>query len=162
MKSIAQSLKRDEYSNAFLINEKRNRESLENQNHRLMDAIVKQKQGIIERFGKYGDTENDPFYKMQEFETRIAENENYYLVRTKVPKHERDNVDVIVKDNQLIVSGQRSFAEKVDKDNRKITTNSHQSFREIIPLKHPTVPKSVERSYEDGTIAVMIPKIPIK
>lgn len=150
-----------EFNTAFTVNDKRNRQTLQAQNDRIMDALIRQKSGLLERYGKYEKAGEDPFYKMQEFETRVAENENYYLVRTKVPEYERDNVDVIVKDDKVIISGQRAFAEKLEKDSRQITTNSHQSFREIIPLKHPTVPKAIEKSYEDGTIAVMIPKIPI-
>jgi len=78
-----------------------------------------------------------------------------------VPAHDRHNVDVLVKNDHVVVTGQREFEEKVDREGRKITTNSAESFREEIPLGHPTIPKLVTKSYEDGHIVVKIPKLPI-
>ncbi len=151
----------EEYQKSFNINEKANQHSLHEQHDRFVDSAIKQKSNLIERFGKYEDAKDDPFYKMHEFETRISENDNFYVVKTKVPAHEKHNVDVIVKNDRVVVSGQREFAEKVDKEGRKVATNTVESFREEIPLKHPTIAKAVDKRYEDGAIVVKVPKIPI-
>ncbi|MEQ1665434.1 MAG: hypothetical protein ABL927_08680 [Bdellovibrionales bacterium] len=152
----------DNFQKTFLSNEKRNRETMTSQNDRLVDAMVKQKHKLLDRFSKYDKVNGDPFYKMKDFESRLVDNPNYYLLRTKVPAHEIKNVDVIVKDDHVVVTGQRNFSEKIKKGERYISTTSNQSFREVIPLKHPAVPKGVQKSYEDNTLVVMIPKISLK
>src|SRR5690606_20555243 len=110
---------------------------------------------------KFDHAESDPFYRMKELETQLEENENFFVFRAKVPEHERKNIDVIVKENEIVVSGQRHFEEKVDKGGRIIATNTSQSLREKIPLKHPVVADAVDKQYENGFLTVRIPKIPI-
>ena len=98
---------------------------------------------------------------MHDFETRVSEDANFYTVKTKVPPHEKHNVDVIVKNDRLVVSGTREFNEKVDKDDHKVSTSTMESFREEIPLKHAAVPKAIDKKYEDGHIVLKIPKVPV-
>lgn len=152
---------REEFNTIFNKNDQVNKDSLANQHTRLVDAFVKQKSNLLERFDKYPTAKDDPFYKMKDFETRLHENSNFYFVETKVPEHEKHNIDVIVKDDRVIVTGQRLFKENVKNEDRQLSTNSSQSFREVIPLKHPTLPKAVEKTYANGMLKVSIPKLPI-
>src|SRR5690606_33442683 len=121
--------------------------------------LIKQKKQMIERFAKFDNAQQDPFYRMKEIESSLEEGPNSFVFRARVPEHERKNIDVLVKDNEIIVSGQRAFEEKVDKDGRTVSTHTSQSLREKIPLTHPVVPDAVSKDYENGYITVHIPKI---
>ncbi|MEK6555330.1 MAG: Hsp20 family protein, partial [Bdellovibrionota bacterium] len=148
-----------EFEKQYLRNDKAARGTLDAQEVRLTDALVKQKEKLVQRFDKYSDKGEDPFYNMKDFETKLNEEENFFVVKTKIPEHERKNVDVVVKEDKVVVTGQRKFSEKVKRDDRELATDAYQSFREIIPLRIPVVTKGVMKEYKDGHLTVTIPKL---
>jgi HSP20 family protein len=148
-----------EYDEDFLKSEKTNRLSLEAQKDRYIDASIRQKEGLVKRFAGYQNKDGDPFYQLKEFGGQMTEHANKFELKVEIPEHEKKNVDVIVKEDRVVVNGQREFKEKVNKDGRTLSTNTYQSFREEIPLTHPVIMKAVTKEYENGVMTVSIPKL---
>jgi HSP20 family molecular chaperone IbpA len=69
---------------------------------------------------------------------------------------------VVVKENQIVISGSRRFQDQVQESGRRITTSNVQTFREAVPVEHPAVEKGVTREYKDGLLTVRIPKVGMK
>ena len=150
-----------EFQRVYETNDTVDRGELENQHDRYIDAVLKQKQKLFDQFGKYDAAKNDPFYRMQDLESHLDENSNFYILKTKVPEYEKGDVQVYVERDKAVVSCQRGFHDRAVIKGRTIASNSEESFHEIIPLKHPVIPNGVEKSYENGFLVVRIPKVPI-
>ena len=76
-----------------------------------------------------------------------------------MPSYEKENVDVRVKDNRVVLSGTRSFQDKFKDGDSRTETSSHQTYRQEFALAKPADAKRVMTSIkEDGTITSIIPK----
>lgn len=69
---------------------------------------------------------------------------------------------MVVKENQLVVSGTRRYEDQIEEGDHKVTTNNYQSYREAIDIDHPAVEKAVTKEYKDGLLTVRIPKMGMK
>jgi HSP20 family protein len=67
-------------------------------------------------------------------------------------------VKLIVKEDKVIVNGQRRFEDKIEDAASKVSTNNYQTFREIIPLEHPVREKLIDQKWENGILTLKIPK----
>jgi HSP20 family molecular chaperone IbpA len=112
----------------------------------------------MEDVAKYADKSADPFYHLTHTKAQVEETDSHYIVRADVPEHEKDNVKILVKDDKVIVNGQRRFEDRVKDENSQIATNSYQTYREIIPLEHPVREKHIHQSWKDGVLTLRIPK----
>jgi HSP20 family molecular chaperone IbpA len=149
----------NKFKGQYTNNEKYNKAALDNQQELLNRALLKGKADFIEPFSRLKTSEADPFYRPQSFDSVVKEDENFVYVQAQIPEHEKDNVNVRVKKNQLIITGQRAFEDRIKKSDRVLTANNYQSFREIVPLKTEVATKHVERFYDNGTLTIRVPKI---
>jgi len=149
---------RKEYDSAF----KKNLQAFENQvreqREALAKSLVREKREVMEDVGRYNSKNQDPFYRLSQPNAELKESDNHYIIETRVPEHEKDNVKVVVHDNKVVVQGERRFEDKVEDVDGKIATNSYQTYRQEIPLEHPVREKFATRHYENGVLTVKIPK----
>lgn len=150
---------RGEFQDSYTKNDRNNIQTLENQRARLVDELDQQKKDTLQHVGKYRNQREDPFYQMQSPKTELKEEAHHYIVETAAPPHERDNIDIRVKGDRVIVSGKRAYNEDMRQDERRVTTNSYQTFREEILLQKPVAEKLVEKTYENGILRARIPKL---
>lgn len=150
---------RHEFERSYAQNSKLNEAALNHQEALVTQAMIQQKHDLIRKFGM---TENSGLNHFKEFESKVEENDNSFTVHLKIPKEEKDSVNVIVKENQLVLSRQKAFNDEIDKDGRKLTMAANESFREVIPLPYPIAEKSVIKQETSDGIKVMIPKMTFK
>ncbi len=136
-----------------------NHQALINQRERMITALNNQKRQIQGRLGQHIERHEDPFYRMQNLDSRLKEDISHYTLELAVPEHEKDNVQVAVHPKRFVISGARSFQDRIEEPDTKLTTNSYQSFRQELPLRFPVETKLAETSYEDGFLKVRVPKI---
>ncbi len=149
----------NDFHNIFSATQTSNQEAVNNQQRLLARALEQERVAATKKFGTYQKTENDPFYQHNAFETRVTEDANYFVVKANVPEHEQHNVDIIIKKDSAVVQGSRSFEEQLNKQDRKIATNSFQTFREEIPFGQPVVMKAADKKWENGVLTVKVPKL---
>lgn len=149
----------DSFKKRYEVEAKTDRETLHNQKQLFLREQHRQK----ETADKISDLElsrdYDQFYKPNSFDANLRENPDHYVLTAKVPGYEKDNVDVRIKDNRIILSSQRSFKDEFKGDGSKTETSSHQSYRQEFELAKPADAKHVVTSIkDDGTITSIIPK----
>lgn len=88
----------------------------------------------------------------------IDESEKHYLVSFDMPGVKKKDVKVEVKDNQLIVSGQRQHHRKSEHDERIHHEKSYGEFKRVFLLPQTVSTEKIEAHYEDGVLEITLPK----
>jgi Hsp20/alpha crystallin family len=148
------------FKKRFDTDEKTYQGSLQNQKDTYLKALFKQKQKFDADFGKETARSNDPFYRLKSFDAAIEENPHSYVVKARVAPHERDSVNITVKDDKISISARRAYEDAfTDDQGNKTTTNSYQTHRQDFPLTIPVDGnKAIKRVADDGSITVIAPK----
>lgn len=155
-KSLAQQ--KEEFDRLYWQNNMQNRDTLEDSKEKLQSELIKQKQNVIQNLGKYSDKADDPFYRMRTVDYSLSESSDMYELRAKIPEKEKDTVKVIVKEDKIVLQGQRRYNDQVNDANHKVATESYQSFREEIPLNHKVQERNIFSEWKDGVLTMKLPK----
>lgn len=107
----------------------------------------------------YETKETDSFYRVQDRGSRVTESPQAYVIEAYVPEHEKDNLRVSIQRNKAIISGQRKFADEAEDPNKKMRTNSFQSFREEFKFDRPVSHEGMTRERVGDFIRFSIPKL---
>lgn len=150
---------KQEFQDNLNRNLEQNRQILDQQRDQLIQGLTDQKREAMEFVGKYRDRQDDPFFHLKKTESILRETPWSYVFEVGIPEEQKDEIKVMVKEDRLIVSGNRRFNDGVEKDGRKIITNSYQTFREEIPLSHPAIEDKVTKEYDKGKLRIHIPKV---
>ncbi len=136
-----------------------NKSTLGHQREKYLRALYQQQKEFDSKFGRVDARKEDPFYRLQTFEAQLEESPDRYTIYAKVPAHERDKVDIRVKDGKAWLSATRQFSDKRDAEGTKATMSTYQTWRQEFPLRFPVVRNSVKKEIdEDGNITITIPK----
>ncbi|OFZ02879.1 MAG: hypothetical protein A2070_14350 [Bdellovibrionales bacterium GWC1_52_8] len=88
----------------------------------------------------------------------LEETDKHFLFSFDLPGVSKDNVKIEVKDNQLIVSGERQEEETREKSARHATERFYGSFQRIFSLPSAVDAEKVQANYKDGVLRVALPK----
>jgi len=132
--------------------------SLEVQEKNYTKQLLNEKRKLLRELGRYDGKQDDPFYKIQDRGSQINETSDSYILKAFVPEHEKEKVKVVVERNKAVVSGQRSFNDKMEDPEKKISTDSYQSFREEFKFEKPVVAEAMIRERDGDFIIFKIPK----
>ncbi|MEO5971016.1 MAG: Hsp20/alpha crystallin family protein [Bdellovibrionia bacterium] len=88
----------------------------------------------------------------------VEETDSHFLVSFDLPGINKKDVNIELRDNQLIVSGERKEEHKVEKRNRMSTERFYGTFQRAFTLPSTVDADKVEAQYEDGVLRVAIPK----
>jgi HSP20 family molecular chaperone IbpA len=140
-----------------------NQDTLAMHKEGFLKELYKQKVELDRRAGVQASRAEDPFYRLKEFDAKIAEGTNHYVLTAKVPAHEKDSVEVIVKPDKVVLSARRSYQDVDNQDGVKSSTNSYQTYRQEFALSAPVDDKKVRTEIkDDGSINVIMAKQPPK
>ena len=107
----------------------------------------------------YETKESDKFYKVQDRGSRLKENGNAYIIEAYAPEHEQNNLRVSIQNNKATISGQRKHSEAAEMENKKITTNNFQTFREEFKFDRPVSHQGMTRERIGDFVRFSIPKL---
>jgi hypothetical protein len=149
-----------DFKHRFDSNDGTFKDSLHNQKQGFLRELYKQKQKYDDQFGIERDRSDDPFYRLKGFEAHLDEKQGSYALTARVAPHDKDTVDIIVKDNKIVISAKRSYQDSYEGDSgSKTSTNSYQTYRQEFKLDSPVIPdQSIRKVADDGTITVIAPK----
>ncbi len=107
----------------------------------------------------YETKETDQFYHVQDRGSRLKDNGNAYIIEAYAPEHEQNNLRVSVQNNRATISGQRKHSEATEIDNKKISTNNFQTFREEFKFDRPVSHQGMTRERIGDYVRFSIPKL---
>ena len=87
------------------------------------------------------------------------EDENAYIIEIDLPGVKKEDINVEVKDNILIVSGERKFKKVEEDKGYKRVESFFGKFERRFTLPPDADPEKIEAKVEDGVLTIIIPKI---
>jgi HSP20 family molecular chaperone IbpA len=161
VEKLAETLhkKTEQFQAQYKAEELANRNTLNNQKEVFLKEQYKQRRAQNGSMSVDRSREGDAFYQPKSFAANLSENEDSYVLSAKVPAHEKENVEVRVQDNKVILSGARAFKDSFKDEKSQMETSSHQTYRQEFDLPKPADAKRVVTQIkDDGTITAFIPK----
>lgn len=129
-------------------------------------------------------TRFNPFKELKELENRLSsyypieseegsissfrptvstrEGEFAYHIEVDLPGVKKEDISIDIKDNQLVISGERSFKEeRKEKDYYKLES-SYGKFQRSFTLPENVDAESIEASSNDGVLEIVLPKLKVE
>jgi len=88
----------------------------------------------------------------------VKENDREVIVHAELPGVDKDKVKLDVSHNILTVSGERSNVNRMNQDRYHCTERTWGSFTRSIALPEGVDPTSINATYKDGVLEVVVPK----
>jgi len=113
---------------------------------------------IFERF--FGDSSREePFITSNWWPALdVAERDESVIVKAELPGMTREDIDVSVEGNVLIISGEKKELEEDKKEDFYHVERRYGTFRRTITLPSDVDPSKIEATYRDGILTVELPK----
>ncbi len=121
-------------------------------------------------FGRLG-CEFDPFRKFDTVRAPahgflpkmdIRETEKEFHVSAELPGMEESDIELLLKDGQLIIKGEKKEENMTDNENRHLTERHFGSIYRSLPLPEAIDEDSVEATYDKGVLSVKLKKTDVK
>lgn len=150
---------KERFDETFRQLESRNRETLDQVQSRAGQQIREIRADTSRKLAAYSVRQKDPFYQMMETGARLEEKENAYVLTARIPEHERSNLSVNVRGNQIVLSGNRRNEEKLEREPGRVqSTSSFQTYSEAFPITYPVEAKLLAKEFDGDTLIVTVPK----
>jgi HSP20 family protein len=88
----------------------------------------------------------------------VFEDERRLVVRLEVPGMEKDELDIELLGNALVVSGEKRFERESTEGRYRTLQCAYGSFRRVVPLPVPVVAGSSKASYKAGVLKIELTK----
>jgi HSP20 family protein len=88
----------------------------------------------------------------------MFEDERRLVVRLEVPGMDKDEFDIEVLDDALVVSGEKRFERERTEGRYRMLQCAYGSFRRVVPLPVPVVADHSKASYEQGVLKIELTK----
>ena len=121
---------------------------------RLHDGI----DGLINSF--FGDLEN-PFSSRNYWPALdIADKDEAFVVKAKIPGCKTEDIDISIHGNTLTISGEKKQQEEKEGKGYYHVERSYGSFRRELNLPVDIETKNVAATYKNGVLSLTLPKVP--
>ena len=88
----------------------------------------------------------------------VVETDDEIVVKAEIPGVSKDDIDLTVENNRIIISGEKKQEHEEKEDNYYLMERSYGSFRRIFVLPAQADADRVVASYKDGILTVTVPK----
>jgi len=88
----------------------------------------------------------------------VSETNDEVVVKAEMPGMSKDDIDISVEDNQLILSGEKKQEQEEKEADYYRVERSYGSFRRIFTLPARVDVGKVQASYQNGVLTVRVPK----
>ena len=88
----------------------------------------------------------------------VFEDERRLVVRLEVPGMEKDEFDIEVLDDALVVSGEKRFEREGTEGRYRMLQCAYGSFRRVVPLPVPVLADASKASYNAGVLKIELTK----
>ena len=88
----------------------------------------------------------------------LFEDNKRVIVRIEVPGVDKNDLDIEVLDNTLVVRGEKRFEREETQGRYRVLQCAYGSFQRSLPLPVPVVPDQASASFTNGVLRVELPK----
>lgn len=88
----------------------------------------------------------------------IFEDDANVVVRLEVPGMQKDDFNIIVQADSLVVSGEKRFAREETEGRWRVMQCAYGSFRRVVPLAVPVIADAAQATYSRGVLRIALPK----
>jgi HSP20 family protein len=88
----------------------------------------------------------------------ISERKDAYVVTVEVPGVSPDDLDITLEDGLLTIQGERQFTQESTEQQYHRVERRYGSFRRSITLPSQVQAETIEASFENGVLEVVVPK----
>lgn len=131
--------------------------SLVNRSSNPLNVWQKEMNNLLDRFSSDFVTDLDATGITPKVE--IKEKDKHYKVSVEIPGMNENDINVTLKENSLVLEGERKSESKKEEDGYYSTEFSYGSFYRSIPLNEEVNPDSVKASYKNGILTIDLDKI---
>ncbi|NJD35337.1 MAG: Hsp20/alpha crystallin family protein [Betaproteobacteria bacterium] len=88
----------------------------------------------------------------------VFEDENRLVVRLEVPGMSKEDIDIEVHDDALVMSGEKRFESESSQGRWRVMQCAYGRFRRLVPLPASVKLDEARASYKNGVLRVELPK----
>ncbi|MBP1691000.1 MAG: Heat shock protein Hsp20 [Bacteroidetes bacterium] len=88
----------------------------------------------------------------------VTENDHSYLLNVELPGVSRNDVKIVVQDNQLTIRGEKKQEKESKNSNYHRVERSYGSFQRTFTLPTTVRAEKIEANYNDGVLTITVPK----
>lgn len=88
----------------------------------------------------------------------LFEDNKRIIVRLEIPGIDKNDLDIEVLDNRLIVHGEKRFEREETEGRYRVLQCAYGAFERSVPLPVPVVPDQAKASITNGVLRVELPK----
>ncbi len=88
----------------------------------------------------------------------VTEHDDRVVVELEVPGLNREDIDVTVEDNRLLVTGTKRFESEREEGSLRITERAFGSFQRVIPMPEKVTAEGAQAKYKRGVLTLTVPK----
>jgi HSP20 family protein len=91
----------------------------------------------------------------------LFEDDKRVVVQLEVPGLDKQDLDIQVQDNTLVISGEKRFERESTEGRYRVLQCAYGSFQRAMPLPVPVLADQAKASYKNGVLRVELPKADI-
>lgn len=88
----------------------------------------------------------------------VYEKDNNLVIEAEIPGARKEDIEVKVKDNSVIIKGEVKREEEKKEENYYRSERFYGKFERVIPLPTDVKPEEAKASFENGILKLSIPK----
>jgi HSP20 family protein len=88
----------------------------------------------------------------------VYETDNEFVVKAELPGVKKEDVDVVVRENYLIIRAEKKEEHKEEKQNVYVSERIYGKVERVIPLSPDADVENIKASFKDGVLEIRIPK----
>jgi HSP20 family protein len=89
----------------------------------------------------------------------VSERGDHLVVELEVPGLDKEDLDVTVEDDRLVISGMKRYESEREEGAMRITERAFGSFQRVIPLPEKVTADGAEATYKRGVLKLKVPKL---
>ncbi|WP_027307792.1 Hsp20/alpha crystallin family protein [Caloramator sp. ALD01] len=103
----------------------------------------------------------DSLFSFEDFERPridVIETENEVKVKAEIPGISKDDLDIVVYDEEVRISGEFKKSDEYKDENLRRVERYYGSFSRVVPLPAEVKAEEAKAEYKDGILTLTIPK----
>lgn len=88
----------------------------------------------------------------------LFEDDQKLVVRLEIPGMEKADFDIEVRDDALVVQGEKRFEKQSTQGRYRLLQCAYGSFRRVVPLTAQVLADQARASYRDGVLRIELPR----
>jgi len=89
----------------------------------------------------------------------VFEDDDRLVVRLEVPGLEKEDLNIEIQDDALVVSGEKRFEHQATEGRWRVVQCAYGNFRRVVPLPVAVKADEARARYKNGVLRVELPKV---